>query len=126
MSDLIILEGMEFMGKHGCTEEERSTPQPFIIDLAFSLDLSKAGQSDQLTDTIDYVEVFKTVESIVTGTTYNLIEALATHIADTILGSFELIDDVKVTVHKPAPPVKFNFSGAKVCIFRKKVTNAKD
>ena len=123
MSDVIILEGMEFMGRHGCSEAERATPQPFIIDLELNADLEKAGRSDCLSDTIDYVEVFRVVEDIVVNRSYNLIEALAEAAANSILKNFSRVEAVKITVHKPAPPVNFNFSGAKVCIFRKKEGN---
>ena len=100
--DLILLTGMEFLGRHGCSEEERKHLQPFIVDAELSLDLSKAGNSDDLTDTVDYVQVFDEVKRIVTGTPKNLIEAVAEDIAQSLLKNFEQIESLKITIHKPA------------------------
>ena len=33
MSDRITLRGMQFMGRHGVSDEERAEPQPFEVDL---------------------------------------------------------------------------------------------
>ena len=118
MTDKILLTGMEFLGHHGCSEEERKIAQPFIIDAELLLDLSKSGNSDNLNDTVDYVQVFKEVEQIVTGKPRNLIEAVAEDIAKTLLKKFSLIDTVKLTIHKPAAPVANTFNGAAVVIMR--------
>ena len=118
MKDSILLNNMQFTGKHGCSEEERQHNQPFIVDAEFFLDLSKAGNSDNLNDTVDYVAVFKTIESIIKGPSRNLIEALAEDITKTLLEKFSLIDSVKIVIHKPDPPVAFSFDGAAVSIYR--------
>ena len=118
MRDKILLNDMQFLGRHGCSEEERQHSQPFIVDAELCMDLSKSGKTDDVNDTVDYVEVFKEVEKIVTGYQRNLIEALAEDIAGTLLEKFALIEAVKITVRKPKPPVKFTFGGAAVSIFR--------
>ncbi|MBR3747989.1 MAG: dihydroneopterin aldolase [Selenomonadaceae bacterium] len=57
MTDKIILNGIEVMGRHGCTEAERENEQLFIVDAELYLDLSRAGKSDDINDTIDYPQV---------------------------------------------------------------------
>ena len=116
--DLILLTGMEFFGRHGCSEEERKHLQPFIIDAELNLDLSKAGKSDNLTDTVDYVQVFNEIKKIVTGTPKNLIEAVAEDIAQSLLENFTQIENLKITIHKPAAPIADPFNGAAVSIIR--------
>ena len=111
---------MEFLGYHGCSEEERQQSQPFIVDAELYMDLSKSGNSDNIDDTVDYVRIFKEIEKIVTGQPRNLIEAVAEDIATTLLEKFSLIDSVKLTIRKPKPPVVLPFSGAAVSIFRKR------
>ena len=121
--DVILLNDMEFMGRHGCSEEERSHLQPFIVDTELYLDLSKAGNSDKLTDTVDYVQVFKEVKRIVTGTPRNLIEAVAEDIAQSLLKQFIQIEMLKITIHKPAAPIAETFNGAAVSITRSRNLN---
>ena len=54
MSDRIELRGLRAMGVHGAFPEERRQAQPFEIDVDVESDLSTAGRSDQLRDTVDY------------------------------------------------------------------------
>ena len=100
MNDKIILNGLEFHGHCGCTEEERKIGQPLRIDVEIGVDLLQSGKSDDLNDTIDYVKVIEIVRGLVEND-YNLIEALAQEIADNILSARVIIESVKVTVHKP-------------------------
>ena len=100
MSDKIILNGLEFHGHCGCTEEERKIGQPLRIDVELNVDLIQSGKSDDLNDTIDYVKVIETVRGLVEND-YNLIEALAQEIADAILNDHSRVGSVKVVVRKP-------------------------
>ena len=118
MTDKIILKGIEVKGRHGCSEEERKKLQPFIVDAELYLDLSRAGKSDDLGDTIDYVAVLDDIKKIIGGTSRNLIETVAQEIADFLLRRYLLLEGVKITLHKPSPPVKEKFGGAAVEIFR--------
>ena len=121
--DVILLNGMKFMGRHGCSEEERKHLQPFIVDVELYLDLSKSGKSDDLADTVDYVQVFNEVKKIVTGTPRNLIEAVAEDIAGSLLKQFIQIESLRITIHKPAAPIAETFNGAAVSIFRSRKPN---
>ena len=44
--------------------------------MEITTDLTKAGQSDLLEDSINYVEVYEIVESVMTGEKRNLLERL--------------------------------------------------
>lgn len=118
MADKLIMTGLKVMGRHGCSEEERSKPQPFVVDVELYLDLSEASKSDDLGDTIDYAAVIDDIKKIVGGTSRNLIETVAQEIADFLLRRYLLLDGVKVVLHKPSPPVKEKFAGAAVEIVR--------
>ena len=118
MADKIIMTGVEVEGCHGCSDEERHTPQPFVVDVELYLDLLEASKSDDLGDTIDYAAVIDEVKKIVVGTSRNLIETVAQEIADMLLRRYLLLEGVKVVLHKPSPPVKDKFGGAAVEIVR--------
>ena len=53
MSDKMRIDGIEALGYHGLFEVERENGQPFIVDVELELDLEKAGNSDDLNDSID-------------------------------------------------------------------------
>ena len=118
LADKIILKGIEVKGRHGCSAEERAHLQPFIVDLELHLNLKQAGKSDDLGDTIDYAAVISDVKKIVGGTSRNLIETVAQEISDFLLRRYFLLDAVKITLHKPSPPIGEKFSGAAVEILR--------
>ena len=124
MADKIILTGLEVKGRHGCSEEERSKPQPFVVDVELYLDLSAACKSDDLGDTIDYAVVISDIKKIVGGTSRNLIETVAKEIVDFLLRRYMLLEGVKVTLRKVAPPVNEKFAGAAVEITRNRATES--
>jgi 7,8-dihydroneopterin aldolase/epimerase/oxygenase len=105
-SDEIILEGMRFYAYHGVNPEEQALGQRFTVDLVLAVDLRRAGQSDELANTVSYSAVYKVVRGIVEGEPRNLIEAVAESIASEILESFPLVEQVTVTVRKPDVPMK--------------------
>ncbi len=116
--DSIIAKGLTFMACHGLNEQERKQAQPFKIDLEMFVNLELAGNTDRIENTIDYAQVFDLVSRVVTTTNFDLIEALAEKIADTLLASFPLMSGVEVTVYKPEAPVPGEFDHFAVKIFR--------
>ena len=110
--DRIVLKNMAFYGYHGNLASEQEQGQRFFVDVEIITDLTKAGQSDQLEDSINYVEVyetkspyFETVESIMTGEKHNLLERLGALIADSLYQYYQGIVGLSVTVRKPSVPI---------------------
>lgn len=125
MTDKILLTGMEFYGHHGCGEEERQRGQVFKVDAELTLDLSKAGKSDRIADTVDYVQVFNEIKEIVTGQPKNLIETVAESIASTLLKKFFQIEVVKLIIYKPSAPFIGVFESVAVSIVRSRISQRK-
>jgi dihydroneopterin aldolase len=117
VSDRIVLVGMQFMGRHGVSDEERAEPQPFEVDLALRLDLSRPAATDELADTINYSTLFDLARRIVEERSFHLLEALAGAIADAVLAAHP-VDDVEVRVRKPKAPLPGAFETAEVRIRR--------
>lgn len=116
MSDKIRISGIMAEGVHGLLEQEKITPQPFIVDIELELDLEKAATEDDLSETVNYDEVAILVVEAIKGPSLNLIEALADRVATRVLHSFDLIDEVKVTVHKPKAPISVPFGDVSVTL----------
>jgi dihydroneopterin aldolase len=118
MSDKILMKNMGFYGYHGVFEEENKLGQKFFIDAVLELDTCKAGHSDDMHDSVSYGDVYQVIKSIVEGKPFNLLEALAENIAESILTQFGLVDAVLVTVKKPEAPVPGMFDYFGVEIYR--------
>lgn len=117
MADRIVLEGVSAFGRHGVLDVEKREGQTFVVDVTMELDLSRAGLSDDLSQTVDYAEVAAAIVARITGPSFDLIERLAEVIADDVL-AHPLVDTVHVVVHKPEAPVGFPFTDVQVQISR--------
>ena len=102
--DKIQLAGMVFYGYHGVRLAERELGQRFIVDLEIETDLSRAGRTDSLADTVSYSSLYTLVKEIMEEGSRSLLESLA-EIAGLILDRFE-VDAVHVTVKKPQVPIQ--------------------
>ena len=116
--DTIRLTGVQGMGTHGVLDYEHQRAQPFIVDAVLHLDLSRAGSSDDLHDTVDYGRVAKRIVSVIEGEHVDLIERLAALIADAVIADHPAVQGVTVTVHKPKAPITVPFADVSVTIER--------
>jgi dihydroneopterin aldolase len=103
-TDRIELRGLVISGICGALPEERQRAQPLEVDLDVVADLSAAGDSDDLTDTLDYGSIAEQVEGIITSGAPTLLERLARTIADAVLADPRAVS-VTVAVRKLRPPV---------------------
>ena len=116
--DKIILKQMEFYGYHGVFPEEKKLGQRFIVDLELTIDLKKAGMTDDIEETVNYGEAFHYTKNVVEGKSYQLIEAVAEKIAHDILEAFSKVIECKVTVIKPDPPIPGHYQHVAIEIIR--------
>ncbi|CAM4517577.1 7,8-dihydroneopterin aldolase [Paenibacillus macerans] len=116
--DKMVLRGMEYYGYHGVFAEERKLGQRFYVDLELELDLREAGAGDDLSKTVNYAEVHELVQGIVQQKSFKLIEALAEHIASSVLDTYTMVDALTVKVTKPHPPFDIHFEGVTVELYR--------
>ncbi|MDY6084815.1 MAG: dihydroneopterin aldolase [Dialister sp.] len=103
--DQIALKGMAFFGYHGDEPEETRLGQRFYIDVLLGVDLSTVAETDQLEDSVNYVEVYTMVKRIAEGDPCRLLERIAGKINDEVLASFPQVQTVETVVHKPGAPI---------------------
>lgn len=105
MINVIRIKKATFYGYHGVLSEEQSVGGKFEADIDLYTDFSKAAEHDNLKETVDYDKVYKFVYNLSLEKKYNLIETLATRIADEILQKFTSVSKVAVRVRKHNVPV---------------------
>lgn len=118
MPDRIELRGLRVDAICGVLRHERTTPQPLEIDVDLTADLAAAGASDDLADTIDYGAVTAEVDRVASTLHPQLLEHLATSLAEAVLALDSRIDEVTVAVRKLEPPVRERLSTSGVRIIR--------
>ena len=99
--DKIILPEMRFTAAHGVLQSEHEVPQEFTVSLTVVCDLSAAGKSDDLNDTLDYRGLYEITASVMLGKHHDLLESLAADIAKGVLERFA-VNEVCVRVRKEA------------------------
>lgn len=98
--DKIFLEEIKLDLIIGIYEWERKAPQTIHMDIQIGLPHSRAGQSDRVADTIDYSAVVARIRETAAESHFNLVEALAEHVAQLILREFGA-PWVAVSIAKP-------------------------
>jgi dihydroneopterin aldolase len=122
-SDRLTLRGMHFDARHGVLPHEKVEAQPFEVDLVLHADLSEAARTDALADTVDYAGLFDLVRAIVTGPSFDLIEALADAVARAVLAATDprLVDAVEVRVRKPRAPIDGQLDTVEAALVRRRL-----
>ena len=119
-ADKITLTGIWGTGYHGLYDYERANGQKYSADVTMYVDASAAAESDAIMQTVSYSEVAAAVHGVLTGPAVDLIETVASRIADVVL-IHPAVLAVDVTVHKPEAPVAVPFDDISVTLHRRAV-----
>lgn len=88
--DLVLIEGLEVRTVIGIYDWEREIRQTVRLDLEMAWDISRAGVSDDIRDTLDYKAVSKRLIDFVEESEFGLIEALAESCAKIVMQDFQV------------------------------------
>ncbi len=99
-ADYVFIEDLRIQTVIGVFDWEREITQTISLDLKMQFDIRKAGESDNIADTLDYKAVSKRLIQFVETSEFQLVEALAEHCAHIILTEFP-VTKVKLKLRKP-------------------------
>ena len=116
--DRLRLNGIRFYGHHGESREERTLGGRFIADVELTMDLSKAGVSDRIRDTVNYVRICEIVLETGEQQQFRLLEAMAQTMAKRILSENPGVE-VRLRVRKLGPAIPAIMDSTEVEIVRK-------
>ncbi len=104
--DSLSIDGIELSTHIGVPEEERKKEQRLLVSIELFLDLSAAGRTDDVTQSVDYYQVTLRIRTLAQQER-KTIESFAEDIAQMILKEFQPAGGVKVSVWKfPMPGVR--------------------
>lgn len=98
--DTVFISGLRATSVIGCYDWERDIRQTLVIDLKLKADFARAAETDALTDALDYAAISKRVIAVCDESRFQLLEALAEHLATLLLTEFS-IAGLQMTVTKP-------------------------
>lgn len=118
--DRIYIKGLDVFAYHGVMPKEKQDGQRFVLDITLDCDLSRAGRTDRLEDTVDYTAVMDAAVQAMTENSYDLIERAASRTAEAILRAEEKVERVTLCLRKPEAPIDKIFDYVAVEITRER------
>ena len=100
MTDTVFVKGLNVASVIGCYDWERDIRQTLVIDLELKADFTRAAQTDALEDALDYAAISRRVIDVCDESRFQLLEALAEHLAAIVLAEFS-IKRLRMTITKP-------------------------
>ena len=100
----IAINDMHFYAHHGCFNQERAIGTHFRVDLQLSVDTSRAEISDNIEDTVNYLEVYQVVKREMMQPSH-LLEHVARRVGEAVLSVFPSVEDIRLKVSKLNPPL---------------------
>ena len=100
----ILLENMKFHAYHGVLPEEQLIGTTYSVTLKLVFDFSKAAREDDLSETVNYAEVYNLVKEEMQQRS-KLIEHVAQRILDRVLSHFSSMESVEIRLSKHNPPL---------------------
>lgn len=116
--DQIKIENLEVFCNHGLLKEENVLGQKFLVSLQLYTDTREAGLEDKMHKSIHYGEVCHFITRYMKEHTFQLIEAVAEHLAEELLLQYENLQEVTIEVKKPWAPIGLPLENVSVQIAR--------
>lgn len=104
-ADSILINGLEFYGYHGASDQEQTVGHRYRVDARLVVDTRQAAASDRLSDTVSYSRVAKRIVQVGTEEQFHLLEALAGRLAEMVLAEFAPVQAIHLRVQKLCPPM---------------------
>ena len=99
-SGKVILRGMKYPCKIGCTEAERAFPQTIEIDLECRVDLKAAAASGAVEDSVCWETADRLLAITVSGQEWTLVEQLAVETLQSVFQTFPAAQHVLIRIKK--------------------------
>lgn len=115
----ITVSEISFESILGTYSFEREIPQKILLTYSLWLDFSKAAQTENLNDTVDYAELSEDLKKFIIRSQFFLVETLVTEVAKRILNFSTVIQKTEVIISKPSAIPEAKSVSAKICLSSK-------
>jgi len=112
-SSYITLTNVRFRALHGVLPQERRVGGDYTLTLRVGFDVSRAVQSDDVADTLNYATLYETARQEM-GVPSRLLEHVAGRIGQRVLSEWPEVTTVDLTLTKENPPMGADCDGASV------------
>ncbi len=116
---IIKLTNIRTFSYHGCLEEEAKIGSNYRIDLTVKTNLKPSAQTDELQDTVDYVDLNRIVVEEM-AIRAKLLEHVAQRIMNRVLKELLSVLKIKIEVTKLNPPIGGDVEGVTIIMSKKR------
>ena len=116
---IIKLTNIRTFSYHGCLEEEAKIGSNYSVDLTIKTNLEPSSKTDELTDTVDYVDLNRIVVEEM-AIRAKLLEHVAKRIIDRILKELQMVTKIEVEVTKLNPTIGGDVEGVTIIMKKKR------
>lgn len=107
----IFLKEIRCYAYHGVAPQENLIGNEYVIDLKLKVDINRASQTDEVTDTVSYADVYELVK-IEMNIPSKLLEHVAGRIVEKLFGAFPAVEEIKLRLSKRNPPMGADIDAA--------------
>lgn len=115
MQSYILLENIEIYAHHGVMTQETLVGNTFILNLKIKANVSKATETDNLAETINYAKVYELLEEEM-AVSSKLLEHVAGRIIKRLKKEFPQIEEIEIKLSKRNPPINGKVEYASVIL----------
>ena len=115
MKHIIEVNGIKCYAHHGCLSEETAIGGHYLVDVAMHTNFSIAAYDDDLSQTINYVDVNRiVVEEMKTPS--KLIEHVGQRIVNRLKDELKTLKTLRVKIIKLSPPINGDVDNVAIII----------
>lgn len=118
-SSHIFLENVRFYAYHGVAPQETLVGNEFTISLQLKVDFGRAAETDEVTDTVSYADVYEVLKEEM-AVPSKLLEHVCGRIVRRLFHDFSEIEEVSIRLGKRNPPMGADIDTAGVEMVCKK------
>ena len=115
MKHTIEVNGIKIYAFHGCLEEEAKIGGNYLVDVMLNTNFFNAAENDDLTQTINYVDINKIVCEEMSSRS-KLIEHVGQRIIKRIKKEIKNITYLRIKVTKICPPINGDVDNVAIII----------
>lgn len=104
MESYILLENLRFYAYHGVAPQETTVGNEYTVSLRLKTNITRAMESDDMTDTVNYAEIYQAVKTEM-DVPSKLLEHVAGRIIRRLLDDFPAIEHIDLKLSKRNPPM---------------------
>lgn len=113
MKTTVFLDEVRFHAFHGVMPQERAVGADFTVWLTVGYDFVKAAESDDLSDTISYADLYEVVRAEMDKPS-QLLEHVALRIVKAVASRWPKVEKIDLRLVKDNPPMGADCKGAGV------------